>query len=95
MRRKVEQESRVYERDGDLVYVSGFERHITQQEIQEFISQHGTVTQFDYLTGKQQSHAGGKGRDNRRRQAQPQQQQPYCFVKFETIEMAEAFVAQD
>ena len=58
-KRKMEQENRVYERDGDIVYVSGFESHVTQQEVQEFIEKHGKLVQFDFLSGKNQSEKTG------------------------------------
>ena len=93
-RKRVEEDQRVYERDGNIVYVSGFERHVGQQEVQEFIEQHGKLVQFDFLSGKA-ANERGRGQQRGGQKQQQRTNQPYCFVKFENLAEAEAFVEKD
>ena len=57
-KKKVEEENRVYERDRDLIYISGFEKHIPNQTIQEFLQQFGEISHFEYYDGRKDNMGG-------------------------------------
>ena len=54
-KKRVEEESRVYERDRDLIYISGFERYLEEQQIKEFLEKFGEVSHFEYFSGRSEA----------------------------------------
>ena len=51
-KKRLEEENQLYERDRDLIYVSGFERYLPQEIVKQFVEKYGTVTHFEYFDGR-------------------------------------------
>ena len=64
-------DARVYERDGDLIYVGGFDRHIAPDELKSYLERFGPLKTFEYYAN-----------DEREKGRRGPPKMPYLFIAY-------------